>query len=129
MYDIQTTYKDVVYSIKLKMEFLILNQLIALVKGSLRGQHSFQHPVSQSRHLPAPADTAGDSIIRSIVRSPLASEVGHTAGAYMRMNESNREKGVELQDLKGSSVLKSTITEIHVGRAKEITDDAECSGS
>lgn len=33
-YEIQTTYKSAVYSVKLKLEFVILNQLVALTRGN-----------------------------------------------------------------------------------------------
>ncbi|KAK2768800.1 hypothetical protein FQN54_000658 [Arachnomyces sp. PD_36] len=39
-YFIQTTYKAFVYSVKLKMEFSILNKLIKLVRGKLHGSSS-----------------------------------------------------------------------------------------
>ncbi|EKG13710.1 integral membrane protein [Macrophomina phaseolina MS6] len=32
-FDIQTTYKPVVYSIKLKMEFIVLNRLLSIIQG------------------------------------------------------------------------------------------------
>ena len=51
VYDIQTSYKGAVYSVKLKMEFTILNQLMNLVKGNLReGTSSSPHAGSKSHN-------------------------------------------------------------------------------
>ena len=46
LYDIQTAYKAVVYSIKLKVEFSILNKLVQIVTGSSHGS-SFSNEYSQ----------------------------------------------------------------------------------
>lgn len=52
-YYIQTTYKAAVYSVKLKMEFSILNKLINLVRGKLQGSSSDP----QSHHYPTHTGT------------------------------------------------------------------------
>ena len=55
-YSIETTYKSTLYSIKLKLEFAILNRLRALVKS--------QHQGTLSGETPSPA------ILPSFVREP-----------------------------------------------------------
>ncbi|KAF1957399.1 hypothetical protein CC80DRAFT_560596 [Byssothecium circinans] len=49
LYDIQTTYKAAVYSIKIKMEFAILNRLMDMVQGRL--QSSSSNDLSEGRRL------------------------------------------------------------------------------
>jgi len=43
LYDIQTAYKALVYSLKLKLEFSILNQLMGLMKKGASGGYSGSH--------------------------------------------------------------------------------------
>jgi len=72
LYTVQTTYKAAVYSIKLKMEFAILNRLIDMIQGRLPagssdGQRSQPTHIGsmkprnkhKSIHLGSPADTTG----------------------------------------------------------------------
>jgi hypothetical protein len=106
VYDIQTAYKGAVYSVKLKMEFTILNQLMNLVKGNLAdGATSSPHTHSKSR-----------VTNRSSMR-PVNKELGHSAGAYSRMDEdsihhSPSNGDIKLRDLKTNDVLKTTTTEV-----------------
>lgn len=108
VYDIQTSYKGAVYSIKLKMEFTILNQLMNLVRGNLSDDTT-----TPKSHTYGPRH-------KSIVRNGGVTELGSTAGVYSRMYE---DKGIKLQDLKAGDVLKTTTTEI---RSENI--DAESLG-
>jgi len=47
LYDLQTAYKALVYSVKLKMEFSILNKLVDIVRGSTGGS-SYDHTQGES---------------------------------------------------------------------------------
>ncbi|KAF2275501.1 uncharacterized protein EI97DRAFT_379595 [Westerdykella ornata] len=108
LYDIQTSYKGAVYSVKLKLEFSILNQLMNLVKGRLAGTSTTQ---SKSYANTRPTN-------RSHLRTGLRdNEEGLPAGAYSRMEDSvaitvTPANEIKLQDLKADAVLKTTTTEV-----------------
>ncbi|KAI0422317.1 hypothetical protein F5X98DRAFT_149004 [Xylaria grammica] len=55
LFQIQTTYKPVVYSIKLKLEFFVLNNLVYLVSSRGSSQHDIELPMDSM-----PLDTAAD---------------------------------------------------------------------
>lgn len=124
VYDIQTSYKGAVYSVKLKMEFTILNQLMNLVKGNLN-----DYTVSSSPHTGSKSHTSGRVTNRSGFRSgaksiPVSKELGNSAGAYSRMDEPQTPGGtneIRLQELKNNDVLKTTTTEVKF----ESVDDIE----
>lgn len=101
MYDIQTSYKGAVYSIKLKIEFSILNQLMNLVKGAA-------HDASASALY---GQTARSRPRRSI----RAADLGHFAGAYSRMDEEGGDTGgIKLRTLRAGEISKTTTTEVRV---------------
>ncbi|KAF2656295.1 hypothetical protein K491DRAFT_597183 [Lophiostoma macrostomum CBS 122681] len=121
LYDIQTSYKTAVYSVKLKMEFTILNQLINLVKGNLRSS-AIASPYSASKSHGGMRSTGLRSGIRSSVTSK---DLGNTAGAYARMDEileAHAQSDIRMRELKGNDVLKTTTTEV---RFEEIEEDGE----
>ncbi|KAF2742402.1 hypothetical protein M011DRAFT_433156 [Sporormia fimetaria CBS 119925] len=108
MNDIQTTYKTAVYSIKLKMEFAILNALMKLVKGKLR--------VDYSPYTGRSDDPTAVGHVREIGygvgsrRQAGGSALGHSSRAYARMDDDV----VALKDLKSTEVMKTTTTEVRV---------------
>jgi len=53
----------------------------------------------------------GRRVSRSTARG--ATELGHTAGAYSRMDE---DTGIKLQGLRAGDVLKTTTTEVRVNK-------------
>jgi hypothetical protein len=123
VYDIQTSFKGAVYSVKLKMEFTILNQLMNLVRGNLReyssgspgtGAGSNAKPQNFSRH-----GTTRGSIIRS------GTELGNSAGAYARMDDGGSAgRSIKLQNLKAGDVLKTTTTEVRVDKIERIDEES-----
>ncbi|KAF2733627.1 hypothetical protein EJ04DRAFT_438758 [Polyplosphaeria fusca] len=118
LYDIQTSYKGAVYSVKLKMEFTILNALMDLVKGNLSDSTSAPHTASKSAHCPRAPGTG----MRSHNRHSAA--LGHSAGAYSRMDE-HGGASIQLRDLKATDVLKTTTTEVRVDRIETVVEDRE----
>jgi hypothetical protein len=50
LYDVQTVYKGLVYSVKLKIEFSILNRLVGLAQGKFSSSNNYQSQ-EQSIHL------------------------------------------------------------------------------
>ncbi|KAJ4293612.1 hypothetical protein N0V90_008895 [Kalmusia sp. IMI 367209] len=108
LYDIQTSYKGAVYSVKLKIEFTILNQLMNLVRGALRETNT-----SLSHTNPATSKSR-----RHISRS--GTNLGHSAGAYSRMDE--EASGIKLQNLRAGDVLKTTTTEIRIDDVEKVDD-------
>ena len=102
VYDIQTSYKGAVYSVKLKIEFTILNQLMSLVQGALRETTLSSTHVSKSRP-------------RHLSRSIRPSELGHSAGAYARMDEEGNVVGaIKMQNLRSGEINKTMTTEIRI---------------
>lgn len=120
VYDIQTSFKGAVYSVKLKMEFSILNQLMNLVRGNLR------EDTSEGPHTGTGSKTHTFSRhggTRSSVR--VGTELGHTAGAYSRMDDSSSAgPSIKMQNLKAGDVLKTTTTEVRVDRIEKIDEES-----
>lgn len=101
VYDIQTSYKGAVYSVKLKIEFTILNQLMNLVKGALRETNTSISHTQTAKSRPR--------------RSIRAADLGHSAGAYSRMDEDGHSVGgIKLQTLKAGEISKTTTTEVRI---------------
>ncbi|KAF1998123.1 hypothetical protein P154DRAFT_439815 [Amniculicola lignicola CBS 123094] len=130
IYDIQTSYKGAVYSVKLKMEFTILNQLMNLVKGNLRETTSSGPGNSKSAPTYGRNPSAiANSGLRSNARHSTA--LGHSAGAYAKMEDYTGPGGVgasgaiPLRDLKSTDVLKTTTTEVRVDKIERIAEDVE----
>ncbi|KAF2014698.1 hypothetical protein BU24DRAFT_482258 [Aaosphaeria arxii CBS 175.79] len=121
-YDIQTTYKAAVYSVKLKMEFAILNKLLDLFQGRI--QDSSDDPRSHSH---GPGTTLGGTTKRSANKSmpthngtvtdglPVASSLGNSA--YARMNDDVEGTGINLTDMK---VMKTT--EVTIERTERLPE-------
>jgi hypothetical protein len=119
VYDIQTSFKGAVYSVKLKMEFTILNQLMNLVRGNLREDSSKSpHTGSKTHNFSRPGATR-TSIIRG------GTELGHSAGAYARMDDgSSAGRSIKLQNLRAGDVLKTTTTEVRVDKIEKIDEES-----
>jgi len=109
-YDIQTTYKAAVYSIKLKMEFGILNQLLDIFQGRLYETASY--PTSRSLR------TARRSVSKAALKGrrddePLGNaglSLGHTAHATTD-DSGEAANGISLRDIKVISTTEVTIEE------------------
>jgi hypothetical protein len=118
VYDIQTSYKGAVYSVKLKMEFSILNQLMNLVKGKIVESST---PYSRSK-----PHTDARTFNRTALRSGTHKDLGHVAGAYSRMEDGSvtisrtSNADIKLHDLKNDEVLKTTTTEVRFESAEDI---------
>ncbi|KAJ4346803.1 uncharacterized protein N0V89_010735 [Didymosphaeria variabile] len=113
LYDIQTSYKGAVYSIKLKIEFTILNQLMNLVKGALRDTNTSISHTHTSKSRP-----------RHMSRSVRATDLGHSAGAYSRMDEEgNGGGGIKLQTLRAGEINKTTTTEVRIDELEVEKDE------
>ncbi|KAH7115114.1 hypothetical protein B0J11DRAFT_496008 [Dendryphion nanum] len=119
LYDIQTTFKTGVYSVKLKLEFTILNQLMNLVKGNL-SDHSARS------YTGGPAHRSG---LRSGVKP--STNLGNSTGAYSKMDDRriSAQGDIKLHDLKSNDVLKTTTTEVRFERMDDIESvDSESRG-
>lgn len=102
LYDIQVTYKVMVYSIKLKMEFDILNQLVSLFQG--RSNEDSTDPRSQT-YGHRGSELASSSRRRTKVGISMNGKGEGPLGnsAYARMEED----GAECRP-KGTDVVKTT---------------------
>lgn len=123
-YDIQTTYKAAVYSVKLKMEFSILNRLLDLFQGRI--QDSSDDPRSRSNGTAVFAGaikrstvggksnpTANGTVAGSV---PSASAMGHSA--YAKMEDVGAD--ISLKDMR---VIKTT--EVRIESAERDISDAD----
>lgn len=66
-YEIQTTYKSLVYSVKLKLEFAVLNQLLYVARGEDRKESIFSgqsSAVDRSGRRPGDNSTAEDCMVQ-----------------------------------------------------------------
>ena len=127
VYDIQTSYKDAVYSVKLKIEFTILNQLMDLVNGNLRENNLSQHTYSSPRPNTHGTAKIADSAICSTTRYYTTTRPGYPTGAYTRMDDKiSACTGIKLQSLKSTDVLKTTTTEVRVDKIEKTMEAGEC---
>ncbi|KAH8699331.1 hypothetical protein GQ44DRAFT_718240 [Phaeosphaeriaceae sp. PMI808] len=109
LYDIEVTYKAFVYSVKLKMEFDILNKLVTLFQGN--AQTSSSNPHSSARH-------------------PRSEYIDIKKQGCMSKPVNGRDNGTELgsvvhasPELRAGEVIKTT--EIWVTRANTDGNDME----
>jgi hypothetical protein len=119
-YDIQTTYKAAVYSVKLKMEFSILNKLVDLFQGRINDSsddpRSRSHRISElgtvkkphKKSNPVPTSTVNGTITNSTLGN----------SAYARMDDSG-----PVISLKDMEVMKTT--EVRVERIERDINDVE----
>jgi hypothetical protein len=108
-----------VYSVKLKLEFTILNQLMNLVKGNLR-ETTTPHTGSKSY---TGTRATGRSVLRSGTR--LDKDLVHGDRTYSRMEDGISisrapDDHIRLQELKNDGVLKTTTTEVRFDRAEDM---------
>jgi hypothetical protein len=122
-YDIQTTYKAAVYSVKLKMEFSILNRLLDLFQGRI--QDSSDDPRSRSHPTYGTSTFKGSkkaSNNKSTVTPNGTVNGGPSTGlgnsAYVRMGDV--EPGISLKDME---VVKTT--EVRVERSERDIGDVD----
>ncbi|CAI6293068.1 unnamed protein product [Periconia digitata] len=138
LYDIQTSFKGAVYSIKLKMEFTILNQLMNLVRGTLRNTNTSSTGPNSKAHRNTTIITAtpsggvhgAKSSITTTSRFSRHVHVMHgneaahhrSIGPYSKMDDDVEEigaDGIRLENLKNGDVLKTTTMEVKVERVGE----------
>ncbi|CAI6228832.1 unnamed protein product [Periconia digitata] len=95
LYSFQVSYKAAVYSIKLKMEFAILNRLVAMVQGRL-GDSSINNNPRASRKRTGSSFGGGftmrsEGMKRSGFRTPLTGSLGKNStlgnSAYAKMED------------------------------------------
>ncbi|KAJ4293324.1 hypothetical protein N0V90_008606 [Kalmusia sp. IMI 367209] len=95
LYDIQTSWKTLAYSIKLKFEFYILNRLIELTKEGLNG--GLSGPTGSRLTGSDARGTHNKTATKTATRTSVIE------GPYARMGD---DRGKELEDL--SKVVKTT---------------------
>jgi len=106
-YDIQTVYKAAVYSVKLKMEFSILNRLLDLFQGRIHDSSS--DPRSRSHTTTAHGGIGKKATLRSHgtinENNPRLGGLGHSAYARMK-DPATPVHGIGAKDVEG--VVKTT---------------------
>lgn len=118
-YDIQTTYKAAVYSVKLKMEFSILNKLLDLFQGRIHD--SSDDPRSRSHHTTGFGTSKKSSKPHPIANGTVTgSEPSNSLGnsAYARMEDGG--PGISLKNME---VVKTT--EVRIERSERDINDAD----
>lgn len=120
-YDIQTTYKAAVYSVKLKMEFSILNKLLDLFQGRIHD--SSTDPNSRShRNTTFMGSKKNGSKSNPTVSGTVLSVNGASSklgnSAYARMDDAG--PAISLKDM---TVMKTT--DIRVERSERDINDAD----
>jgi len=113
-YDIQVMYKATIYSVKLKMEFSILNRLLDLVQGRIHDSsddpHSRSHRTNHS--LPTYNRPAAKTKPMNGTVTGTATMLGNSA--YARMDDNmSPARGVTAKDIE---VVKTT--EVRIERSK-----------
>jgi hypothetical protein len=114
VWEIQTTYKPAIYSIKLKIEFSVLNRLVSIVKNkefaalSNPSHYSNTHTFVNTENSGARKGSEIDALKND--QQPRVKMMEYNAGpAGWRDNTLERETG-EMRDLEGSSsVLESHV--------------------
>jgi hypothetical protein len=91
-----------------------------LVMGRLSDNASFS-PATGSKSQSGPNNVLTRSAIRTGVKTLTNKEMGNSAGAYARMEDS--AAGIHLQDLKHNDVLKTTTTEVRSERRENVAED------
>ncbi|KAF2657317.1 hypothetical protein K491DRAFT_595266 [Lophiostoma macrostomum CBS 122681] len=122
-YDIQTTYKAAVYSVKLKMEFSILNKLLDLFQGRIHDSsddpRSHSHPtatfVNSKKHSTLGTFHKSGSNPTANGTVTGASTLGNSA--YARMDDEG--PAIRLKDME---VIKTTEVRIESG-PRDVNDD------
>ncbi|RYP38036.1 hypothetical protein DL767_002685 [Monosporascus sp. MG133] len=85
LYDIQTAYKGMAYSIKLKLEFSVLNDLINITKSGQGGRHTGYKPYCSSNLAHSAADAVQMTPYASAhretqIESPMKNDKDDTSG-------------------------------------------------
>jgi hypothetical protein len=114
-YNVQIVYKAAVYSVKLKMEFSILNRLLDLFQGRItdtsedpgRSQHRTQHHLSTYNRAGGNTATVNGGI-----------SAGGPNSAYVRMEDDGG--GIKVKDME---VIKTT--EVRIERSKVFPTGSE----
>lgn len=117
-YYIQTTYKAAVYSVKLKMEFSILNKLIKLVRGKLQGSSSDPQSHHYTTH------TGTDNPTNPTRKN---GNIGVTTsialGAYNNNNNTKPGSPEPAPDFSSMGVLKTTNVTVERSRMASDAED------
>ena len=99
LYDIQTVYKGLVYSVKLKLEFSILNRLVELTQGKFNSSHNHASH-EQSVHL----DTFDEQRLKQLA----ASGKGSGYKAYITSSAKGKNGGDGAENQKSDSIVITT---------------------
>ncbi|KAF2877820.1 hypothetical protein BDV95DRAFT_588845 [Massariosphaeria phaeospora] len=114
-YDIQTTYKAAVYSVKIKMEFSILNRLLDLFQGRIQDSSDSPHSRNQTAGFKKAAGKSNPTA-NGTANTGYAPALGNSA--YARMDENaSPTSGISLKDME---VVKTT--EITVERSDAVPE-------
>jgi hypothetical protein len=109
LYDVQTSWKTLAYSVKLKFEFYILNRLVELTKTGVNGGRP-----SGSRY------TASEGAARGATKpSVVGSQTVFGNSAYARMDDA---ENVPMEDV--GTVKKTTQITVEVQEDRETISDA-----
>jgi hypothetical protein len=114
-YDVQTTYKAAVYSVKLKMEFSILNKLLDLFQGRIHD--SSDDPRSHSNPTATFGNSKKHSTFHKSGSNPTANGTitGATSlgnSAYARMDDEGLGPAIRLKDME---IVKTTEVRMESG--------------
>ncbi|RYP67885.1 hypothetical protein DL771_006993 [Monosporascus sp. 5C6A] len=91
LYDMQTAYKGMAYSVKLKLEFSVLNDLINVAKSRQGGRHRAYNPYCSSNLAHSDADAMQMTPIKSTHREtqiefPMKNDKDDTSGSAARVS-------------------------------------------
>lgn len=124
LYDIEVAYKVVVYTIKLKMEFAILNGLLDLFQGGTRrGSTCTQSQFGSPTNAPSASDTPLDQS-QTITRDTSAAASAKASATSLRMNNAGLSfKGTNVRDMQSTKGMQPKLArEARTGAVKEIDD-------
>jgi hypothetical protein len=111
LYDAQTSWKTLAYSVKLKFEFYILNRLVELTKTGVNGGRPSGPRYTGSEGIPASRGATKTSAV--------GSQTVFGNSAYARMEDA---ENVPMEDV--GSVVKTTHITVEVQEDRETISDA-----
>jgi hypothetical protein len=114
LFSIQTVFKAAIYSVKLKFEFFVLNQLMSIV-GAKAGVFSLSEGNTSGRN-----DTSHSAHVHQLGNLSTHSR-RHPRDNYSAFASSGRRSALDDRKMKG--VLRTT--EVHVQRVSEQGDDID----
>ncbi|KAL9097656.1 MAG: hypothetical protein Q9163_006317 [Psora crenata] len=108
LFTIQTVFKAAVYSIKLRLEFIVLNQLMDLVRGR---SATFDLSNKQSNPHSSPRSVRLDTVGGRKVQNRLADDQDLIANTYSAFASKGGGHGVDTENVDG--VLRTTEVVVH----------------